>query len=110
MSENIVSTPTRERCVTSYAARTQYRPGEVRPPHIKVKDAIDIHCHAHEGQQNPFDLAKRASKARKGWSLSTPVSSTAMTVPVPSKDKPAEPPGHTWSAWTNGTLSARNGR
>jgi hypothetical protein len=63
MSENIVSTPTRERCVTSYAARTQYKPGEIHPPHIKVKDAIDIHCHAHEGQQNPFDLVRRASKA-----------------------------------------------
>ena len=63
MSENIVSTPTRERCVTSYAARTQYRPGEIHPPHIKVKDAIDIHCHAHEGQQNPYDLARRASLA-----------------------------------------------
>jgi hypothetical protein len=49
--------------VTSYAARTQYKPGEVHPPHIKVKDAIDIHCHAHEGQQNPFDLARRASLA-----------------------------------------------
>jgi hypothetical protein len=63
MKENIVSTPTRERCVTSYAARTQYHPGEIHPPHVKVKDAIDIHCHAHEGQQNPFDLAKRASQA-----------------------------------------------
>ncbi|MEX0802214.1 MAG: hypothetical protein WD688_02670 [Candidatus Binatia bacterium] len=42
MSANTVSTPTHERCVTSYAARTQYKPGEVRPPHIKVKDAIDI--------------------------------------------------------------------
>jgi hypothetical protein len=63
MSDNIVSTPTRERCVTSYAARTQYKPGEIHPPHIKVKDAIDIHCHAHEGQQNPYDLARRASLA-----------------------------------------------
>lgn len=63
MKPNIVSTPTHERCVTSYAARTQYKPGEVRPPYIKVKDAIDIHCHAHEGQQNPFDLARRASLA-----------------------------------------------
>ena len=63
MKENIVSTPTHERCVTSYAARTQYKPGEVHPPHIKVKDAIDIHCHAHEGQQNPYDLARRASLA-----------------------------------------------
>src|ERR671914_68749 len=63
MRAHTVSTPTYERCVTSYAARTQYKPGEVRPPHIKVKDAIDIHCHAHEGQQNPFDLTKRASLA-----------------------------------------------
>jgi len=63
MSKNIVSTPTHERCVTSYAARTQYKPGTVHPPHIKVKDAIDIHCHAHEGQQDPYDLARRASLA-----------------------------------------------
>jgi Family of unknown function (DUF6282) len=63
MISNIVSTPTQERCVTSYAARTQYKPGEVHPPHIKVRDAIDIHCHAHEGQQNPYDLARRASLA-----------------------------------------------
>jgi len=35
----------------------------VHPPHIKVKDAIDIHCHAHEGQQDAYDLARRASLA-----------------------------------------------
>jgi hypothetical protein len=63
MSTYNVSTPTHERCVTSYAARTQYKPGVVHPPHIKVKDAIDIHCHAHEGQQDPYDLARRASRA-----------------------------------------------
>jgi hypothetical protein len=63
MNTNIVSTPTQERCVTSYAARTQYKPGVIHPPHIKVKDAIDIHCHAHEGQQDPYDLARRASLA-----------------------------------------------
>ncbi len=63
MSNHIVSTPTHERCVTSYAARTQYKPGVVHPPHIKVKDAIDIHCHTHEGQQDPYDLARRASLA-----------------------------------------------
>jgi Family of unknown function (DUF6282) len=63
MKENIVSTPTHQRCVTSYAARTQYKPGVVHPPHIKVKDAIDIHCHAHEGQQDAYDLARRASLA-----------------------------------------------
>lgn len=63
MDKTIVSTPTHERCVTSYAARTQYKPGTVHPPHIKVKDAIDIHCHAHEGQQDACDLARRASLA-----------------------------------------------
>lgn len=63
MATNTVSTPTHERCVTSYAARTQYKPGVVHPPHIKVKDAIDIHCHAHEGQQDAYDLARRASLA-----------------------------------------------
>ena len=63
MKQINVSTLTHERCVTSYAARTQYKPGEIHPPHIKVKDAIDIHCHAHEGQQNLFDLARRASLA-----------------------------------------------
>jgi len=63
MSVHRVSTPTHERCVTSYAARTQYKPGTVHPPHIKVKDVIDIHCHAHEGQQDPFHLARRATRA-----------------------------------------------
>jgi hypothetical protein len=29
----------------------------------KVKDAIDIHCHAHEMQQDPYALARRASLA-----------------------------------------------
>ena len=82
MSENIVSTPTRERCVTSYAARTQYKPGEIHPPHIKVKDAIDIHCHAHEGQQNPYDLARRASLAEMKGILfkSVPGDDPAKTV------------------------------
>ena len=63
MANHVVSTPPHERCVTSYAARTQYKPGVVHPPHIEVKDAIDIHCHAHEGQQDPYDLARRASLA-----------------------------------------------
>jgi len=65
MAQNIVSTPTHERCVTSYAVgRTQYKPGVVHPPHIKVKDAIDIHCHTHEGQQDP--LRSRAPRLAGG--------------------------------------------
>ena len=91
MKENVVSTPTRERCVTSYAARTQYRPGEIHPPHVKVKDAIDIHCHAHEGQQDAFDLAKRASQAEmKGLLFKSIVGDdTAQSVPsVPEAENP----------------------
>jgi hypothetical protein len=33
------------------------------PPNVPgVKDAIDIHCHAHEGQQDALTLAQHASK------------------------------------------------
>jgi hypothetical protein len=63
MTENDVSTPTMERCVTSYPVRRRYRPGVVHPPEVStVKDTIDIHCHAHEGQQDALALAKYASE------------------------------------------------
>lgn len=63
MADNDVSTPTQERCVTSYPVRRRYRPGVVYPPEIStVRDAIDIHCHAHEGQQDALALAKYASE------------------------------------------------
>jgi len=61
MDKNLVSTPTHERCITSYAARTQYKPGVVHPPHIKVKDAIDIHCHA------PVEKKPAAIFWNRGW-------------------------------------------
>lgn len=65
MSERVnYATPTSERCVTSYPARRSYRPGVVFPPQVPgVKDAIDIHCHAHEGQQDALALAKLASES-----------------------------------------------
>jgi hypothetical protein len=64
------ATPTAERCVTSYPARRKYRPGVVYPPQVPgVKDAIDIHCHAHEGQQDPLSLAKFASENEMGGLL-----------------------------------------
>ena len=64
------ATPTAERCVTSYPARRKYRPGVVHPPQVPgVKDTIDIHCHAHEGQQDPFSLAKFASENDMGGLL-----------------------------------------
>ncbi|MBL8662655.1 MAG: hypothetical protein JNM29_07485 [Candidatus Odyssella sp.] len=64
------ATPTAERCVTSYPARRKYRPGVVHPPNIPgVEGVIDIHCHAHEGQQDPLSLAKLASENRMGGLL-----------------------------------------
>jgi hypothetical protein len=58
------ATPVTERCVTSYPARRGYRPGVVYPPNVPgVKDAIDIHCHSHEGQQDALALAKLASES-----------------------------------------------
>lgn len=64
------STPTRERCVTSYPARRGYRPGVVFPPEVpNVAGTIDIHCHAHEGQQDALALAKLASQSGMGGLL-----------------------------------------
>jgi hypothetical protein len=64
------ATPTIERCVTSYPARRKYRPGVVYPPQVpNVKDVIDIHCHAHEGQQDAVSLAILASESGMGGIL-----------------------------------------
>jgi hypothetical protein len=58
------ATPARERCVTSYPTRRRYRPGVVYPPAVPgVADMIDIHCHAHEGQQDALALSQLASQS-----------------------------------------------
>ena len=58
------ATPTVERCVTSYPTRRAYKPGTVYPPQVPgVAGTIDIHCHAHEGQQDALSLAKLASES-----------------------------------------------
>ena len=58
------ATPSRERCVTSYPTRRRYRPGVVYPPAVPgVAGMIDIHAHAHEGQQDALALAKLASSS-----------------------------------------------
>ncbi len=65
MSPTEKATPTNERCVTSYPARRNYRPGVVFPPQVPgVIDAIDIHCHAHEGQQDALALGILASESK----------------------------------------------
>ena len=64
MAKVTAATPTEERCITSYPARRAYAPGVVYPPEITtVKDAIDIHCHAHANQQDALALAKYASQS-----------------------------------------------
>src|SRR5512145_2111552 len=59
------ATPSSVRSVTSYPARRGYKQA-VDPAldHVVgVEDAIDIHCHAHEGQQDALGVAKLASKS-----------------------------------------------
>jgi hypothetical protein len=59
------STPSAIRSVTSYPARRGFKQpidpalGSV----AGVEDAIDIHCHAHEGQQDALGVAKLASQS-----------------------------------------------
>jgi hypothetical protein len=57
------ATPTEERAVTSYPARRRFAPYVQYPGHATpgVSGAIDIHCHAHAGQQDAFALATLAS-------------------------------------------------
>ena len=62
--------PTKERYVKSYAVRRAYREPVQHPPTIQnVEGAIDLHCHAHEGQQDVLDLAKYASRSGMGGLL-----------------------------------------
>ena len=64
MARTTAATPTEERCVTSYPARRGYAPGVVYAPEAPgVENAIDIHCHAHGGQQDALALAKFASRS-----------------------------------------------
>jgi hypothetical protein len=52
------------RYLSSYRARRKYREAVQEPPFVKgIEDTIDIHCHAHEGQQHPLAIAKLASQA-----------------------------------------------
>jgi hypothetical protein len=60
------ATPSAARSVTSYPARRGFKQGPVDPSLdrvIGVENAIDIHCHAHEGQQDALGVAKLASKS-----------------------------------------------
>ena len=58
------------RYLTSYFARRTYAEEVIRPPAVnRVREVIDIHCHAHDGQQDPLELAKYASANGMGGIL-----------------------------------------
>src|ERR1041385_7432365 len=82
------TTPSAIRSVTSYPARRGFKQGPVDPSLdyvLGVEDIIDIHCHAHEGQQDALGVAKLASKSRmKGFS--TKPSSAEKIPPEPSPE------------------------
>ena len=67
------STPSAIRSVTSYPARRGFK--QAVDPALDyvagVEDAIDIHCHAHEGQQDALGVAKLATVARVLRSISS---------------------------------------
>src|ERR1044071_4639964 len=66
----VVVDATKARDVKSYEKRRAYREPVQPPPAIQnVGGAIDIHCHAHEGQQDALDLAKYASRSGMGGIL-----------------------------------------
>jgi len=57
-----VAEPGAPRYLTSYIARRAYKEEVQHPPSVNgVRGVIDVHCHAHDGQQDALDLAKYAS-------------------------------------------------
>jgi hypothetical protein len=59
-----------DRFLDSYRARMGYRTEPLHPPAVHgVEGAIDIHCHAHEGQQDALAIAKLASASGMGGLL-----------------------------------------
>lgn len=62
--------PSLQRFQKSYAMRRPFRASVQYPPATPdVVGAIDVHCHAHDGQQDALALAKHASRARMGGLL-----------------------------------------
>lgn len=113
------ATPSTIRSVTSYPARRGFKQGPVDPSLdcvIGVEDAIDIHCHAHEGQQDALGVAKLASKSgMRGILYKTIVGRKDPAAAVDTVRRALEPwceergfePVHVWpgSSVTQGFLS-----
>lgn len=77
---------TQDRFLGTYRARMGYRGAPLRPPAIEgVDDAVDIHCHAHEGQQDALGIAKLASAAgMKGLLFKSIVGMNRPEAPSPA--------------------------
>jgi hypothetical protein len=59
-----------DRFLAAYRARMGYKAEPLHPPAIHgVEGAIDIHCHAHEGQQDALAVAKLAAASGMGGLL-----------------------------------------
>ena len=70
MAEETRGGPSLERFQKSYERRRAFRDAVQMPPDVRgVTGAVDIHCHAHEGQQDALALAKHASRASMGGLL-----------------------------------------
>ncbi|MBV9580336.1 MAG: hypothetical protein JO057_17250 [Chloroflexi bacterium] len=97
----------------SYVARRGYKDDVQRPPAtMGVKGVVDIHCHAHEGQQDALAVAQHASTSGMGGILFKT---------IPGRQKPMDTlravqadlqrwadqveiePVKTWAAWNIGT-------
>jgi hypothetical protein len=64
MTATEVQGPAKGRYLKSYEIRRAYRDAVQYPPEVPgVQDAIDIHCHCEQGQQDALALAKHASKS-----------------------------------------------
>ncbi|GHJ36920.1 DUF6282 family protein [Streptomyces sp. TS71-3] len=59
-----------DRFLAAYRARMGYKAEPLHPPAVHgVEGAVDIHCHAHEGQQDALAVAKLAAASGMGGLL-----------------------------------------
>src|SRR5579862_1379013 len=100
------------RYLTSYMARRGYADEIQQPPAVpSVQQAIDIHCHAHEGQQDALAVAKHASANGMGGILYKTI--VGRQRPAEAMRKVQDPllrwcdqvkvaPAQTWAGWNVG--------
>lgn len=93
---NVQSKQVNERFTTSYVARLSYKGEQLRPPEVPgVTAAIDVHCHAHAGQQDALAVAKHASRNGMAGILFKTI------VPDPSQPAAVKKVAEELDAWGN---------